>query len=120
MTNPWITHVKQYAAKNGLSYGCAMTDAGAKSSYKKTDKKVDTSKKVDTPKKVDTSKKVDTGDAFIEESIKDMFYAELPNFMKPRITREQVYKDKFLSRSASEQNKIRAMMKKKAGLKKKL
>ena len=32
--NAWVTHVKQYAAANKVSYGCAMTMAECKSSYK--------------------------------------------------------------------------------------
>lgn len=34
MVNPWVTHVKQYAASNKVSYGCAMTMAECKSAYK--------------------------------------------------------------------------------------
>jgi len=32
--NAWVTHVKQYAAANKLSYGCAMTDSSCKAAYK--------------------------------------------------------------------------------------
>jgi hypothetical protein len=31
--NPWIAHVKTYAKANGISYGCAITEARA--SYKR-------------------------------------------------------------------------------------
>ena len=34
MPNAWVTHVKQYAAANKLSYGCAMTDSSCKAAYK--------------------------------------------------------------------------------------
>ena len=34
MPNAWVTHVKQYAAANKLSYGCAMTDSSCKANYK--------------------------------------------------------------------------------------
>lgn len=32
--NAWVTHVKTWAAANGKSYGCAMTDPRCKASYK--------------------------------------------------------------------------------------
>ncbi len=35
MPNAWVTHVKQYAAANNTSYGCAMTMPGCKAAYKK-------------------------------------------------------------------------------------
>jgi hypothetical protein len=31
--NPWITHVKNYAKENNISYACAISEA--KNSYKK-------------------------------------------------------------------------------------
>ena len=34
MPNAWISHVKQYAAANNTSYGCAMTMPGCKAAYK--------------------------------------------------------------------------------------
>jgi hypothetical protein len=34
MPNAWVTHVKQYAAANNTSYGCAMTIPGCKTAYK--------------------------------------------------------------------------------------
>ena len=40
MPNAWVTHVKQYAAANKLSYGCAMTDSSCKADYKKEPTKV--------------------------------------------------------------------------------
>jgi hypothetical protein len=33
MPNKWVEHVKQYAKKHNLSYGCAVSDPGCKSSY---------------------------------------------------------------------------------------
>jgi len=35
MPNAWVTHVKQYAAANNTSYGCAMSDSNCKAAYKK-------------------------------------------------------------------------------------
>lgn len=34
MPNAWVTHVKQYAAANNTSYGCAMSDSNCKAAYK--------------------------------------------------------------------------------------
>ena len=34
MPNAWVSHVKQYAAANNTSYGCAMTMPGCKAAYK--------------------------------------------------------------------------------------
>jgi hypothetical protein len=40
--NPWISHIKDFASKNGLTYNKAMLDPLLKSSYAKTSKgKVD-------------------------------------------------------------------------------
>ncbi len=33
--NPWITHVKAYAAKNNMSYSEALKSSACKSAYKK-------------------------------------------------------------------------------------
>jgi hypothetical protein len=33
--NPWIKHVKDFAAKNGMSYTAALKDPRCKASYKK-------------------------------------------------------------------------------------
>ena len=35
MPNSWVTHVKQYAAANKMTYGCAMSDSSCKAAYKK-------------------------------------------------------------------------------------
>ena len=32
-SNPWIQHVKKYAAEHNLTYGCAIGDAECKKSY---------------------------------------------------------------------------------------
>lgn len=33
--NPWIQHVKQYAAKKGMKYGDALKDPQCRATYKK-------------------------------------------------------------------------------------
>lgn len=38
--NAWVTHVKQYAAANKVSYGCAMTMPECKAAYKKKEPKL--------------------------------------------------------------------------------
>lgn len=38
MANAWVEHVRAYAKANGLSYACAMTTEGCKSSYKRPEK----------------------------------------------------------------------------------
>jgi hypothetical protein len=34
MPNAWVSHVKQHAIDNKLSYGCAMSKSECKDSYK--------------------------------------------------------------------------------------
>ncbi len=34
MPNPWVSHVKQYAAANNTSYGCALSMQECKAAYK--------------------------------------------------------------------------------------
>ena len=36
--NPWIVHVKQYAAKHNMKYTDALKDAKCKSEYQKSKK----------------------------------------------------------------------------------
>jgi len=45
MVNRWIEHVKKYAKKHNIAYGCAISKAGA--TYKKTVKKTKKTKKND-------------------------------------------------------------------------
>ena len=45
MPNAWVTHVKQYAAANNTSYGCAMTMPGCKADYKNKKEPTKESKK---------------------------------------------------------------------------
>ena len=33
MPNAWVEHVRKFAAKNGMSYGCAVSDAECKAKY---------------------------------------------------------------------------------------
>lgn len=39
MPNPWLEHVKKWAAENGHSYGCSLTMKECKDSYNKIDYK---------------------------------------------------------------------------------
>ena len=34
MVNPWIQHIKNYASKNNLTYGCALSDPKCRDAYK--------------------------------------------------------------------------------------
>lgn len=36
MSNKWVLFVKEWATKNNMSYGCAMTDPKIKEEYKKS------------------------------------------------------------------------------------
>ena len=47
MPKAWVTHVKQFAADNNLSYGCALSKSECKDSYKKTTKTKETKTKKD-------------------------------------------------------------------------
>ena len=46
MPNTWVSHVKQFAADNNLSYGCAPSMAECKDSYKNKKESTKESKKV--------------------------------------------------------------------------
>ena len=35
MANPWITHVRDFAKKNGVTYSCALADPKVKDGYVK-------------------------------------------------------------------------------------
>ena len=51
-------------------------------------------------------------DNLVEETIKDMYYDEFPDFMKNDVfTKERVYKDKFLRQGIRDQDKIRKQVK---------
>ena len=38
MSNPWITHVKEFAKRNNVSYGCAISMPECKNNYIQIDK----------------------------------------------------------------------------------
>jgi len=48
MTNPWIEHIRRYSKEHGISFGCAITEAGA--TYTKTTKPKTTKPKTTKPK----------------------------------------------------------------------
>ena len=52
-------------------------------------------------------------DKFVEDAIKDMYYEQFPDFMKGMISKEKVYKDKFLTLPKKKQDEIRDRMRKK-------
>ena len=33
MPNPWVTHIKQFAKKHGLAYGCALSNPECRATY---------------------------------------------------------------------------------------
>ena len=47
MVNAWVEHVRNFAKKNGISYGCAVSNAECKASYHK--QKARNAKKTRTP-----------------------------------------------------------------------
>jgi len=47
MANSWVEHVRKFASKNGISYGCAVSDPECKASYHK--QKARNAKKTRTP-----------------------------------------------------------------------
>jgi hypothetical protein len=47
MANAWVEHVRKFASKNGISYGCAVSDPECKASYHK--QKARNAKKTRTP-----------------------------------------------------------------------
>ena len=47
MVNAWVEHVRNFAKKNGISYGCAVSNADCKASYHK--QKARNAKKTRTP-----------------------------------------------------------------------
>ena len=61
MPNAWVMFVKEYAAKNNISYGCAISKAGGEYRAFKSGKKIETSKpKVIEPVKIEMVKKIET------------------------------------------------------------
>ena len=47
MPNPWVEHVKKYAKKNNIAYGCAISEAGPSYRAKKEKKIVKAVAKAD-------------------------------------------------------------------------
>ena len=62
MPNAWVLFVKEYAKKNNISYGCAISKAGEEYRALKSGKKVETVKKTEIvkvdPKKIEMVKPV--------------------------------------------------------------
>ena len=70
--NPWIDHIKAYAKKNNITYGCALSLPDCKNTYKKkSEKKADKKKdKKKADKEVD--KEVDKEDVDENEEIEEI------------------------------------------------
>ena len=115
MPNKWVEHVKQYAKKHNLSYGCAVSDPGCKSSYHagkdvpplETPMRTSRVIKATPPKTGATTAEKEMIDKFVEDAIKDIYYEEFPDFMKGTVSREKLYKDKFLTLSKKKQDELR-------------
>jgi hypothetical protein len=62
MVNAWVLFVKEYAKKNNISYGCAISKAGEEYRALKSGKKVETVKKTEIvkvdPKKIEMVKPI--------------------------------------------------------------
>jgi len=56
MPNAWVTHVKQYAADNKLSYGCALSMPECKAAYKKEPTKESKTKESKETKEIKDTK----------------------------------------------------------------
>ena len=46
MPNAWVIHVKDFAQRNGISYGCALSMPECKEEYYKTPKEPDYTKQI--------------------------------------------------------------------------
>ena len=66
--NPWIEHIKAYAKKNNITYGCALSLPDCKNTYKKKSEKKADKKKAD--KKAD--KEADKEDVDENEEIEEI------------------------------------------------
>jgi hypothetical protein len=107
MVNKWVEHIRAFAKKNDLTYGCALSDPKCKSSYHASKAPA---KAPEPPAKAPERKAEAVIGDFIENAIKDIFYSDFPDFMKTTVSKDKVYRDKFLTKSATEQSKIRAMV----------
>lgn len=107
MVNKWVEHIRAFAKKNNLSYGCALSDPKCKSSYHASKAPA---KAPEAPAKAPERKAEAVIGDFIEDAIKDIFYSDFPDFMKTTVSKDKVYRDKFLTKSQAEQSKIRAMV----------
>lgn len=59
MPNAWVLFVKEYAKKNNISYGCAISKAGEEYRALKSGKKIETVKpKIIEPVKIETPKPI--------------------------------------------------------------
>jgi len=60
MPNAWVLFVKEYAKKNNISYGCAISKAGEEYRALKSEKKIEPAKKIEMLKVEPEVKKIET------------------------------------------------------------
>jgi hypothetical protein len=85
MANAWVEHVRDYAKANGLSYACAMTTEGCKSSYKRPEKAPKKKDQVDIMgMKVDKKLLQQAGKEYVEAGMPEVRIGQLKYGKKER------------------------------------
>jgi len=124
--NPWVTHVKKYAAEHNIAYGCAIANPDCKATYtkkvKSTKKEIDVNKKNIIKNQSFTKKKLTEKE--IEENkrniIENQSFTQIKNKIKEidgDITKKmnvrmyfdsynQSIKDKFKQKFPNNYNKL--------------
>lgn len=112
--NPWIQHVREYAAKNKISYACAISEA-SKTYTKKTNKK-ETPKPTPEPKKEEPKAKIVKNVTNIFEfAAQEMKLGNDPiKISTEKRTSKQIQEDKKqANKQATKQSNLKARLTKK-------
>ncbi len=87
MVNAWVQHIKNYASKNGQTYGCALSDPKCRDAYKKesTKKQSTNEKKIKYEKlpKAEKWKLLNAGENAFSS------HAELKRFLKGTMNKNE-------------------------------
>jgi hypothetical protein len=111
MANQWTTHVKDYAQRNNLSYGCALSKPECKAEYREKYPKPLTKKQLKAKAEEEARMKADEARAKAEDEKKPKRGAKVKH-----TTAEEKYKAKLESNKVKRRERAEIAKKEKYGL----
>lgn len=102
MPNKWVDFVKEYAKKNNISYGCALSNTDMKNEYNKIHKSIKNLDKKDiAKKKEETKQKIKE---FLSKTRNEL-KREARSLLRGNMTKEEKKQIVILDKKIEENNK---------------